>query len=430
MTQLEDRLRRDLQDLADALAGTATQPGDTAASSPAPMLSVDERTAPPSRWPAIGTVAAAVALVVTGVVAISLLRDPAPEDGAGHSDRTATPASFGEWSRMSDAPIGTRPYAVSAWTGSEAVFWAGSSLSRGFAFSDGAAYDPTTDTWRNLTVPGWGHPGLTSAYFDGQLYALAKGGGTRFDPVAGEWADLPEVDDMFLAATVATDDAVWGLGPASINPSGQPDLAIARYEPDTDTWSYGPMFEGTDDQATIVAGLSQLESNVVWTGTEIAVWNGTAGGIAYDPARQSWRTLASPASPSGIIGDSVLTMTDAGLVAVVEVLASNGSTIGVAVQEGEAWNWFETQIPIERFDTVTVAAAGGWIVIFSADEPPATLHVPTGTWERDDNGPLAGIQGPNAVWTGDTLIVWGGQATPTSSIADPPDGARWTPPTL
>jgi hypothetical protein len=122
-------------------------------------------------------------------------------------------------------------------------------------------------------------------------------------------------------------------------------------------------------------------------------------------------------------------MTDAGLVAVVEVLASNGSTIGIAVQEGEAWNWFETQIPIERFDTVTVAAADDWIVIFSADEPPATLHVPTGTWERDDNGLLAGIQGPNAVWTGDTLIVWGGQATPTSAITDPPDGARWTPPT-
>ena len=429
MTQLEDRLRRDLPNLADALAGTTTKPDDAAASGPASTLRVDERTAPASRWATIGAVAAAVALVITGVLAIGALRDPAPEDEPARSDSTAVPASFGEWSPMSDAPIDTRPYAVSAWTGSEAVFWAGSSLSRGFAFSDGAAYDPTTDTWRNLTVPGWGHPGLTSAYFDGQLYALAKGGGTRFDPVAGEWADLPQVDNMFLAATVASDDAVWGLGPASINPAGQPDLAIARYEPVTDTWAYGPVFEGTDQQAPIVAGLSQLESDMVWTGTEIVVWNGTAGGIAYDPSRQSWRTLDSPTSPSGIVSNSVLTMTDAGLVAVVEVLASNGSTIGIAVQEGEAWNWFETQIPIERFDTVTVAAADDWIVIFSADEPPATLHVPTGTWERDDNGLLAGIQGPNAVWTGDTLIVWGGQATPTSAITDPPDGARWTPPT-
>ena len=99
-----------------------------------------------------------------------------------------------------------------------------------------------------MNVPGWGHPGLTSAFFDGELYALAKGSGTRFDPIAGEWIDLPMVEGMFLVATVATDDAVWGLGPAGVNSVGQPDLAIARYDPTSDSWVYGPVFEGTDDQ--------------------------------------------------------------------------------------------------------------------------------------------------------------------------------------
>ncbi len=428
MTELEERLRRDLPELVDALVGTTTQSDDMVTTGPASPATSGARKEPGSRWAAIGTVAAAVAVIVAGVVAIGSLRDPAPQDDAGRGDNGSAPASHGAWSPMADAPIDTRPYAVSAWTGTEAVFWAGSSLSRGFAFSDGAAYDPTTDEWRTLTVPGWGHPGLTSAYFDGQLYALAKGGGTRFDPVAGTWADLPHVDGMFLAATVASDDAVWGIGPAATNPQGQPDLAIARYEPGTDTWAYGPVFEGTDDRASVVAGLSQLESDVVWTGTEIVIWGGTAAGIAYDPSQQTWRTLASPTSPSGLVRNSLIAMTDAGLVAVVEVLDSNGSSIGVAVQNGGGWQWSDTQIPIERFDTVTVAAAGEWIVIFSADEPPATVHVPTGTWERAD-GPLAGLEGPNAVWNGETLIVWGGHATPTSTITDPPDGARWTPPT-
>ncbi len=167
MTRLEDRLRRDLPDLADALTGTTPPPADGTA--PAPAESARS-------WSAILTVAAAATLLVAGVVAISSLRDPATDDGVGSDERTAVPASFGTWSTMTDAPIPTRPYAVSAWTGDEAVFWAGSSRSRGFAFSDGAAYDPATDTWRKLTVPGWGHPGLSGAYFDGGLYALAKGG--------------------------------------------------------------------------------------------------------------------------------------------------------------------------------------------------------------------------------------------------------------
>ncbi len=429
MTDLEDRLRRDLSELVDALVGTPTRSDGTVSSDDASSAIVRTRKERGSTFAVVGTVAAAVVVVVAGVVAISSLRDPAPDHDAGLSDSDSAPASFGVWSAMTDAPIDARPYAVSAWTGTEAVFWAGSSVSRGFAFSDGAAYDPTTDQWRNLAVPGWGHPGLTSAYFDGQLYALAKGGGTRFDPVAGTWADLPHVDGMYLAATVASNDAVWGIGPTSTNPAGQPDLAIARYQPGTDTWAYGPVFEGTDDQASVVAGLAQLESDVVWTGTEIVIWTGTAGGIAYNPSQQTWRTLTSPTSPSGIVSDSVFTMTDSGLVAVVEAVASNGPTVGVAVQDGDAWQWFETRIPIERFNTVSVAAARDWIVIFSADEPPATVHVPTGTWKRDDIGPLAGLEGPNAVWTGSELIVWGGQATPTSTITDPPQGARWTPPT-
>ena len=140
---------------------------------------------------------------------------------------------------MAEAPIEPRPYAVAAWTGSRVVFWAGSSLSRGFAYTDGALYDPTTDSWEAMAVPGWGHPGLTSVFFDGELYALAKGGGTRFDPVAGEWRDLPPVEGMFLAAAVATDDGIWGLGPADLDPAGQPDLAIARYLADDDMWVYG-----------------------------------------------------------------------------------------------------------------------------------------------------------------------------------------------
>lgn len=118
------------------------------------------------------TTFAAVLLVAAGFVVFS-------DDS---SDRTAV-GTVGEplaadgpstWAVLPDAPIGRRAYPVSTWTGTEAWFWAGSSLDRRFAYADGAAYDPATDAWRKVPVPGWGHPGLVSVVVDGQLFATPR----------------------------------------------------------------------------------------------------------------------------------------------------------------------------------------------------------------------------------------------------------------
>lgn len=428
MTPLEERLRHELPELADALIGTSPS-AELVAGDRQGMKAVGSTpNGRGSRWMPVVTIAAAVVLVVGGFVGFGLLRGHVPDENSAGSTDSLAPTSFGEWSSLADAPIETRPYAVSAWTGSEAVFWAGSSLSRGFAFTDGAAYNPATGTWRTMTVPGWGHPGLTAAFFDGDLYALAKGGGTRIDPTSGTQRDLPPVQGMYLAATVASDDAVWGIGPVSVDTSGQPDLAIARYDPTNDSWIYGSTFEGTDEQASIVSGLSQLESDVVWTGSEIVIWNGNDGGIAYDPQQDTWRSVAAPISPIGPIIDSTITMTDAGLVVVAQVANGNETSVNIATLNDDRWDWADTNIPIQRFGTITVAAAGDWIMIFSADERPATVHVPSGAWQRDKSSPLAGLQGPNTVWTGESLIIWGGQSTPVPGATGPADGAVWTPP--
>lgn len=420
MTPLEERLRHDLPELARSLIGAARSGQQVAGTTEM----VDRTTtARGSSWSGAVTIAAAVILVVGGLVVVGLVRERSAD-----TDRGVVPIGFGVWTLMADAPIDPRPYAVSAWTGSEAVFWVGSNLSRTFAYGDGATYDPANDTWRTLEVPGPSHPGLTSAFFDGELYVLAKGSGTRFDPSLGSWTALPPVEDMYLAAAVSSDDAVWAIGPVLIDTAEQPDLAIARYEPATHSWIYGSVFKGADDQAAIVSGLPMLDSDVVWAGSEIVIWNGDAGGIAYDPRRDTWRTIANPISPDGQITDSTITMTDAGLVIVANVASGIRSSVDTATYRHGQWDWSKTDIPIERFDTVTVAAADDWIVIFSADEAPAVVHVPTGIWERDVTSPLAGLQEPNAVWTGTSLIVWGGQATPTPTIADPANGAIWTPP--
>ncbi|MCB0992183.1 MAG: hypothetical protein KDB16_14490, partial [Acidimicrobiales bacterium] len=261
MTGLEERLRTDLPALADAMLSDESPRLVDGGGEP-----VVGRSEPPdSRWVSRRAVLVAAVVAAGGVIAFGTdlfwSREPATQVNVVG---WPAPDGFGSWAPMAEAPIEPRPYAAAAWTGTRAVFWAGSSLSRGFAYTDGALYDPATDNWEPMAVPGWGHPGLTSAFFDGELYVLAKGGGTRFDPIVGEWFDLPPVEGMFLAATVATDDGIWGLGPADLNPVGQPDLAIARYQPEDDTWVYGPTWEGTDDQASIIAGLSRLESTALW----------------------------------------------------------------------------------------------------------------------------------------------------------------------
>ncbi len=418
MTDLEERLRTDLPALVDAMLNEES-----------PRL-VDEgrepvvRRSEPSddrRVSRRAVLVAAVGAAAGGIVVLGTdlfrSREPATQVNAVGSP---APDSFGSWAPMAEAPIEPRPYAVAAWTGTRSVFWAGSSLSRGFAYTDGALYDPATDNWEPMAVPGWGHPGLTSAFFDGELYALAKGGGTRFDPIAGEWLDLPPVEGMFLAATVATDDGIWGLGPADLNPVGQPDLAIARYQPEGDTWVYGPTWEGTDDRASIIAGLSRLESTALWTGTEIAVCGRTGGCIGFDHATEAWRSIPAV---TGAAAPAVAVATDLGLAMIVQTKAED-SQVAVEVLTAQGWQRKADGIPIERFDTATAAAAGEWLAAFTAGQPPTVIHLPSGTWHVVADGPLEGVEAPNVVWTGEQLVVWGG--VPDNPTA--PAGAVWTPP--
>ncbi len=426
MNNIEDRLRTELAELADALIERHEASSDTPGNAPAGELDLDlTNDAPLAHRPRtsklLAIAASSLVLVGTGYLAVNSAN---PEVTVLAQGSVAAPNGFGTWEPIADAPIEPRPFAVTAWTGSEVVVWAGSSLTRGFAYGDGAIYQPETDSWELMDVPGWGHPGLSGAFFDGELYALAKGSGTRFDPAAGQWSDLSTVEGMFLAAAVATDDGVWGLGPAATNNAGQPDLAIAEFDRASNRWVYGPQFEGTDAQAEIVAGLGLLESTTLWTGAEIVVWRSADGGIAFDPASESWRTIAHPQPVSGLVRSSVAVERDDGMAVVAEVETTSGRAMSVAVMKENGWQWLDANIPVSDFESITVAGAGDWVVVFSADQAPVMVHLPSGEWQRSTAGPLGGVEAPNTAWTGDHLIVWGGVKADVDSV----DGAKWTPP--
>lgn len=340
----------------------------------------------------------------------------------------ASPIDHGVWRELPEAPIAARPYAVAGWSGSEVFFWAGSNLRRDFAHTTGAAYDPESATWRELPVPGWGHPGTAGAVFEGQLYVAAKGGASRIDPSDGSATDLPSVPGFTLATLVAAGGALWGLGPASGSDEAPVQVGIARYDGEADVWVSGPLFEGAPQLGNLFRGLQFVEQTVVWTGSELVVWSQNGLGLSFDPAAESWRLLPPIVLPQGTLKDSAIAVAGSRLVALVEVEDGDTRGHGVASWDGQMWTWRDTDIDVADFALVTIAGADGWILVFSPHRPPYTVHIPSGASIRHENAPIAGVQSPNVVWTGDELVIWGGVTTLNEDDRNPPRGAAWTPP--
>lgn len=330
MTKIEGRLRRDLPSLADALIDSGssgkTLTGDgEGATGPSSLASSGTVTRGRSSRALLG--AAAVFVVI--VSGFALWRGGDSSTMVGTADRSEAPDGFGSWTLIPEAPVPAPAFPVAAWTGSEAIFWAGSNLARNHAYTEAVAYDPASQTWRDVDEPGWGHPGVTGAALDGELFVVAKGGGSRFDFDTGQWVELPPVEGMFFSAIVASDSAIWGLGPSLDSLEGQPDVAIVRYDPDRDTWVHGPIFQGTDATAQTVDAVRDIDRPVVWTGEDIVVWDGRSG-IAFRPDEQEWTAVPELQHPTAQVVDSRAVAGGGGLAVVAKLSDGDDTTTGVA----------------------------------------------------------------------------------------------------
>lgn len=212
--------------------------------------------------------------------------EEAPARGVAYDLGTNT------WRRIADAPLSTRENPMTVWTGHEMIVWGG--LSNGTAtFADrleGAAYNPATDSWRELPGSGAERNELSAAVWTGQ--------------------------EMVVSLTSV---ASIGL------PSGPVAVGLA-YDPATNRWR---------DIAS--SPLSVREQTAwTWTGHELVVWGGitftsgratVADGAAYDPATDRWRLLA----PAPLSSRFMATMAWTGRLAIV--IGGNGpSGPGVSLE--------------------------------------------------------------------------------------------------
>ena len=116
------------------------------------------------------------------------------DDGAAYDPAART------WRRLPEAPITARA-PLSAWTGDELIVWG--STDRTLRYRDGAAYDPSTNTWRRIADGPIELTDAVAVWSGEEMYvfgAALHGGnfpetetaiGAAYDPTTDTWRELP-----------------------------------------------------------------------------------------------------------------------------------------------------------------------------------------------------------------------------------------------
>lgn len=287
----------------------------------------------------------------------------------------------------------------------------GGSLPAGVPLVSPDAADPNIlaagySSFMNVPSPGWvsgatrGEPaaryshgmvwtGQTLLVWGGTLGGgLLSGAGASYNPTLDQWAVLPPSDTL-EARRAHT--AVWtgqvmlifgGTGATYLNTG-------AEYSPAGFSWTPLPTASAPEAREGHLA---------IWTGTRMLVWGGRnatgvlANGGFYDPLGRVWESLPTANAPSGRVGAAG---------------AWTGSKFIVWGGTGDLGDLASgAMLPLAGGST-----PGAWTALSTANAPGAR-------------------SGHTAVWTGQRLLIWGGQAGDTllnNGAAYNPEDNSWSP---
>ena len=286
---------------------------------------------------------------------------------------------------------------TAVWTGSVMVVWGGTGAAFPFDLNTGGRYDPANDTWtptsttnapaaRNAHVAVW--TGSRMVVWGGQGGGSDYQTGGRYNPATDSWTPtsttgIPdELRAGYSAVWTGSLMVVWGTADRSVG---------ARYDPATDTWT---------PTSTAGAPSPRRKHTAVWTGDRMVVWGGegsrgrgVSSGGSYDPIADQWTETSGVAAPSARYGHTAVWT--GGLMLIWGGYGQYGTS-------GEPGILFNTG---GRYDPAT----DSWTPTSTLGAPPAQL-------------------GHSAVWTGSLMVVWGGRL-PDRSPRVLNTGARYDPAT-
>jgi hypothetical protein len=425
------------------------------------------------------TCLALAVLAVVGVVT------PFALSGGSSGVRISTGGpSGGSWSELPRAPISgrTRPYSV--WTGHEMLIWAGqdqtqtvSSCFGDIGAKDGAAYNPTTRTWRRIATAPFamtncltGFSGNPAAVWTGTemlvfgIRGSVANAALAYNPKSNRWRILatpPTGMTLFGVSTVWTGHQVLIVsGGIDVNgTAGNSQGPTASYDPRTNAWNVTAAFPLAPRQY----------ETVTWTGREMVVWGGVNDavgpdavmndGAAYDPRTDTWRVL--PRAPIAgrqnagaawtghqlLIWGGLIGATTFGDGVAYEPTTDTWHTLAAAnlqpvIPNATLWSGDRLLIlggRLRRFANGGVVAppipnGSANTGVVDQPTPDGAAYLPsTDTWLPISPEPTTLCVPPSAVWTGRLALLWGGQECPRKiqvpgrQVASTNRGASYTP---
>ncbi len=396
---LDDRVLRARRQLASAVAPDA------------PDVAALHRRARRQR---VASAAAVGALALIAVMMVGVLRGASDEarspvvagepelrqPGIGNADLLAP----GEVRAMASSPLQGRSTMASVWTGQEMIVWGGEGTGRFFA--DGAAYDPTTDTWRMLAPSPLSARNAPAAVWTGDEVLLWGGhgdsggqtDGAAYDPATDTWrpiADAPMTSD-------GLPQAVW-TGEQMLVVAGFNSVTAAAYDPGSDTWRSMPPVPGQP---------LGHEMRAVWTGTHMILRGeyrnagpsmDMAGGLfTYDPAGDRWSELPPTGHDNAYLtnlaftGEHLLRVTQEPGALVTRYDFDTETWVGIARWPQDPW-------PME-----TSVWTGDQVLLWGGGDDALLIDPDTGTFTTTPAGGGPKRIYPAAVWADGILVVWGG----------------------
>jgi N-acetylneuraminic acid mutarotase len=324
------------------------------------------------------------------------------------------------------------------WTGMVMIVWGGSGN-----LKTGGRYNPASDTW--MPTLDTGAPEARSrhsAIWTGNLmiiwggYALAGGRldtGGRYDPATDTWTptttmQAPKARYSQTAVWTGSRMIIWGGEEVistdehniDIDPTG------ALYDPATDAWT--PVSRAS-------APRNRTGQTAVWTGREMIVWGGDHylpdPGGRYNPATNSWRPIATMAEPTQRAYHTAVWTGTEMIVWGGYLLAAGRPDSGARYDPAtNSWKPMSQVGAPTKADPVTAVWTGSAVIVrggHGASLDGGRYDPRTDTWKPMSSTAAPSHSGP-AIWTGEEMIVWGGEDTNTGGRYDPRTDV-WTPTT-
>jgi N-acetylneuraminic acid mutarotase len=329
-----------------------------------------------------------------------------------------------------NAPSGRYSH-TAVWTGSEMIVWGGYD---GTYANTGGKYNPGSDTWtatsisnapseRELHTAVWtgNEMIIWGGYvYDGNNHYLNSGG--RYNPGINSWtptntANTPSGRYRHAGVWTGSEMIVWGGlfrdGSAHYLNTG------GKYDASTDSWSA---------TSTTNAPSGREWHTAVWSGSEMIVWGGFAGGGTfldtggrYNPGTDSWSATTTTSVPTGrFFHTAVWTGSEMIIWGGYNYDGNDNflNTGGRYNPDTNSWTATNTtNAPVGR-ESHTAVWSGTEMIVWGGDFFDTTTHYfntggrynpVTDTWiaTSTTNAPAARSV-PSAVWTGNEMILWAG----------------------